>query len=249
MENKATSATFRFFGSLNDFLPRVKRNVPNPYTFRGNPSVKDAIEALGVPHPEVDLILVKDQPVTFGYLLQAGDEIAVHPAGVETPVPEDYFLRPPIPAVPGIILDVHLGKLAKALRLFGFDTLYRNNYHDQEIAQLAAGDNRVVLTRDVGLLKQKLVTYGYWLRSQQLEPQLQEVLRYFNLQDKYQPFTRCLDCNGNLETVSKAEIVNQLPPKTKMYFEKFFRCTNCQKVYWQGSHFDRMQQFVAKFKG
>ncbi|GAB3536463.1 Mut7-C RNAse domain-containing protein [Pontibacter brevis] len=216
------------------------------YRFTGTPAVKDAIEAIGVPHPEVGVILVNDLPVPFSYPLQAHDKVAVYPADANQNWPGGFSLQAKPPTPERFVLDVHLGKLVRALRMLGFDTCYENDYSDRTIANIAATEERIVLTRDVGLLKQKTIRWGYWLRSQHLEEQLAEVVNYFNLQRHFTPFTRCMACNGNIKEVSKEAVVAQLPPKTKLYFDEFFQCDSCNRVYWKGSHYERMQQFIQQ---
>ncbi|SMO76415.1 Mut7-C ubiquitin/RNAse domain-containing protein [Solitalea koreensis] len=184
------SASFRFYGGLNDFLPIERRNSWFSYSFWGTPSIKNAIEAIGPPHPEVDLVLVNDVPVKFSYLLQKGDRIEVHPL-----LNGGFFSKNDEQVSNKFILDVHLGKLARSLRLLGFDTTYDNFYEDETIVKTAKAENRIVLTRDLLLLKNGDVARGYWIRSQHSEEQLKEVIRYFNL-SKFKPFKRCLECNG-----------------------------------------------------
>jgi len=241
-------ADFIFHGNLNDFLRPREKNTTLKYPFSNLPAVKDAIEALGVPHPEVDVILINQTPAGFMQPLHPHDQVAVYPAIPRRTWPAGYSLQANLPAAAGFVLDVHLGKLAKSLRLLGFDTCYQNNYSDKAIADIAARDNRRVLTRDIGLLKQKKINWGYWLRSQHTEEQLAEVLTYFNLKNNLAPFTRCLACNGELTTVSKEAVWELLPPKTKQYFNQFYQCPTCRRVYWQGSHFDRMQEFVSRIR-
>lgn len=156
-------------------------------------------------------------------------------------------LCPPTPAGEPIrfILDVHLGKLAHWLRLLGFDTLYRNDYDDPEIVAIAAAEERTILTRDVGIIKRRAVTRGYLIQSTDVKEQLREVLTYYHLHDQLQPFHRCPVCNGLLEAVAKATILERLEPKTIRYYDTFFQCTNCSKLYWQGTHYERMQAFIA----
>jgi len=242
------TASFRFFGTLNDFLPKAQKEKEIRYSFGGSPAVKDAIEALSVPHPEVNAILVNAQPVAFNYLLQAEDTVEVYSQKHFPEWPHAPKLRAECPEPVAFILDVHLGKLAKSLRLLGFDTVYENNYDDQTIAGRAAGENRIVLTRDVGLLKLKIVQWGYWLRSQNSEKQLAEVLAYYNLLPQLQPFTRCLVCNGPLQNVPKEAVLGQLPSKTKLHFQEFHQCQTCRRVFWKGSHYQRMEAFVQQLK-
>ena len=241
-------ATFRFYGSLNDFLPKSQRESLITYNFKGSPSVKDLIEAIGVPHPEVAGIMANGVAVDFTYSLQPEDEVEVFPAGTEALMQTDKKLQPPLPGEIRFVLDVHLGKLAKNLRILGFDTVYDNAYHDREIARLAADENRIVLTRDVDLLKQKIIKWGYWLRSQHLEEQLTEVISYFGLEARLKPFTRCLECNGVILPVAKELVWEELPPNTRRYFHEFYRCENCRRVYWKGSHYECMEAFIRRFQ-
>jgi uncharacterized protein with PIN domain len=232
-------AHFRFSYSLNDFLSGQKKNKPIVYAFNGTPSVKDAIEAIGIPHTEVDVILVNETPVDFSYGLQDGDKVSVYPlASISARTPNSLT---PVPHYPlRFIADVHAGKLAKALRMLGFDTCYRNNIDDRNLAKIAEKENRVVLTRDIGLLKHAKVKWGYWLRSQQTNQQLLEVNTRFDLTPFISPFTRCIECNGLIESIEKDEVIQQLPPRTAEYFNEFYRCSNCQRVYWKGSHYENM---------
>jgi uncharacterized protein with PIN domain len=229
------TAEFRFYAELNDFLPQTKRNVPFDYSFSDNPGIKDCIEALGVPHPEVDLIWVNDQSVTFTYKLKDGDAVAVYP------------LRPKHLPHTNFILDIHLGKLAKYLRMLGFDVLYENNYRDIEIINIAQKQHRIILTRDVGLLKDGRVIQGYWVRHITVIAQVKEIITRFDLADKIAPFTRCLACNGKLAKVAKAKIMHLLPADTKRYYQEFYQCSKCQKIYWQGSHYKDMINNINKY--
>jgi len=241
-------ATFRFYEELNDFLPKAKKRVAFVYPFGGTPSIKDAIEAIGVPHVEVDLILVNSQPVDFSYRLQDSDVVSVYPVFESLDISGASPLREKTLREVKFILDVHLGKLAKYLRLFGFDTTYRNDNDDNEIIRLSLAEHRIILTRDVGLLKVKTVTHAYFVRDQNAKGQLVEVLNRFDLYGAIDPFNRCIKCNGMLEPVEKEEIIQQLEPLTKKYFDKFFRCRECRSILWEGSHFDRMQSFIAAIR-
>ncbi|PTX18379.1 hypothetical protein C8N40_106179 [Pontibacter mucosus] len=240
------TATFRFHGSLNNFLPKRRRGSAIHYTFNGTPAIKDSIEALGVPHPEVDVILVNHKPVAFSYLLQEGDVVEVYPVETGRSWPAGYTMEEKNPPPHRFVLDVHLGTLAKSMRMLGLDTHYQTDLADAAIARIAVAEERVVLTRDVGLLKQKSITWGYWLRSQHTEEQLEEVIRRYSLQPSFRPFARCLACNVPVQQVRKEEVLEQLPPKTKLYFEEFYRCPSCSRVYWKGSHYERMQEFVTR---
>ena len=218
------------------------------YDFEGNPSVKDAIEAIGVPHTEIDLILVNTKSVTFSYHIQNKDMISVYPVFESLDISNATHLREKSLRRPKFILDVHLGKLAKYLRIFGFDTLYENDYDDFEIISISKAEKRAILTRDVRILKNKAVTHGYWIRSNSPVEQLTEVILRFDLFSNIKPFYRCLTCNGLIRKTSKESVMNKLQPKTRLYYEEFYRCSSCEKVYWKGSHYHKMMNFVEDIR-
>src|SRR5215217_2077061 len=225
-------AQFKFHSTLVDFIrPRNKQSAIQ-YSFTNRPSIKDAIEAIGIPHVEVKEIVVNGKTAGFNHRLNADDMVEVYP------YTQIYLLSPKF------ILDVHLGKLARLLRLLGFDTLYQNDYTDKTIAALANGDDRIVLTRDIGLLKHKSIKSGYWLRSQQPIKQLDEVLYRFDLKNKIAPFKRCMVCNGMIEIVKKESVIDQLQTNTAAWFNEFYQCRSCKKIYWKGSHHERMIDLV-----
>lgn len=204
------------------------------------------IESLGVPHPEVDLILVHGESVGFDYLAQDRDRISVYPYFQQLDINALSQVRPaPYPAAQ-FVLDVHLGKLATYLRLLGFDALYHRDYDDQELAQLSSQEQRILLTQDRGLLKRSIVTHGYIVRSADPEQQVKEVLERFSLHDAVAPLERCPRCNGRLTTVDKATVVDQLPPLTRLHYDEFSRCQCCQQVYWKGAHYGRIQQLISR---
>ncbi|MEN8217408.1 MAG: Mut7-C RNAse domain-containing protein [Pseudomonadota bacterium] len=235
---------FRFYAELNDFLPPERQMRGFEQSVDKNPSVKDTIEALGVPHTEVDLILVNGESVDFAYLLQEGDRVSVYPVFEAIDITPLSRVRPQPLREIRFILDVHLGKLANYLRLFGFDTLYRNDYEDAQLAEISRNENRILLTRDMGLLKRSLVTHGYFLRETDPKRQLREILRRFDLFKLITPFNRCVNCNGLTHPVDKADIREQVQADTLEYYDKFCRCDACGKIYWQGSHYKKMQAFV-----
>jgi hypothetical protein len=142
------------------------------------------------------------------------------------------------------ILDVHLGKLAKYLRLCGFDTFYKINCNDDEIISISVLDKRIILTRDKELLKNKKVILGFWIRSQHPEEQMKEVFRKFDLRKFVRPFTRCLECNGILEDIPKEEIIHRLMPNTRQYYDEYKKCSVCDHIYWKGSHYERMKKYI-----
>jgi len=247
MQNeKPYSAQFRFYEELNDFLLPERRKVAFDYRFDKSPSIKDAIEALGVPHTEVDLILVNSEAVSFDYKLQDRDRVSVYPKFEAIDISEMNKLRPAPLRDPKFILDVHLGKLAKLMRMLGLDCLYETNFADDTIIRLAQQQDRIILTRDKGILKHKVVTHGHYVRATDPQLQLIEICRHFDLQDQLKPFTRCLKCNSELKPIDKQKILHQLDEQTKQYYDDFYFCGTCQKIYWQGSHYDNMQTTIDK---
>jgi uncharacterized protein with PIN domain len=240
-------ARFRFYAELNDFLPPERRYVEFPYSFLDIATVKDRIESLGVPHTEVDLILVNSQPVDFSYRVRDGDRVSVYPVFEAFDIGEVARLRPEPLRDPRFVLDTHLGKLAAYLRMTGLDTLYRNTYADEELAALSSGEGRILLTRDVGLLKRGTVTHGYFVRETDARRQLEEVIGRFDLARLLRPFTRCMRCNSKLEAVTKDAVRDWLPPHTSELYDEFRRCPECGRVYWKGGHYRRMQQWLKSF--
>lgn len=231
------AATFRFYEELNDFLPPRQRRSDRLYRFDGHPSVKNAIESQGIPHTEVDLILVDGQSVDFDYHLRDGDRVAVYPTFERFDITPLVRLRERPLRNTRFVVDVNLGKLARRLRMLGFDTLYRNDYGDAQIAEIAAREHRIVLTRDRRLLHHGRITHGYWVRSVDPDEQALEVVRRLQLEASVRPLRRCLDCNGRIHPVPKAEVLHRLEPLTRRHYTDFYRCEHCAKVFWKGSHY------------
>ena len=239
-------AFFRFYAELNDFLPPRRRNAVVLYAFKHRASIKDMIEALGVPHPEVDLILVDGASVDFDYVVQDEDRIGGYPPSVARDLAAPSYVRPePLPQA-RFVLDTHLGKLAAYLRLLGFDTLYRNDYHDDELAHVSGSERRILLTRDQNLLKRRVVTYGYYVRETTPRRQVVEILRRFDLFSSIAAYQRCIRCNGVLQPVPKEAILDQLAPKTQQYYDAFHLCQSCGQIYWKGSHYEPLQRFIEQ---
>ena len=233
-------AEFRFYAELNDFLPAGRRAVPVPLAFSPGATVKDLIESLGVPHTEIDLIMANGHSVDFAYRVQDGDRISVYPVFEAVDVSPIVRLRPEPLRQPRFVLDAHLGRLVRYLRLAGFDALYRNDVSDDELVRISLDEKRTLLTRDVGLLKRGVLTHAYFVRDARPKEQLLEVLRRFDLFGTLAPFQRCLACNGVLQTVGKDQIAHLLPPRTRLYYHEFQMCPDCHKLYWKGSHYQRL---------
>jgi uncharacterized protein with PIN domain/sulfur carrier protein ThiS len=240
-------ASFRFYEELNDFLKKQYRKHRFNITFHGATTVKDAIESLGVPHTEVDLITVNGNSVNFSYRIQNNDDIAVYPVYESFDISELQLLRNHVKREPKFILDVHLGKLVKYLRMAGFDCLYESSLNDSEIINISLLQKRIILTRDKGILKNGKVTHGMFIRATMPKEQFREVISRLQLERFIKPFSRCTACNELIYRVDKEEIINQLLPLTRNYYSDFYQCSGCKKIYWEGSHFKRMKQFLDNF--
>jgi len=237
---------FRFYGALNDFLKPELRQKTILHPISGNQSAKDAIEAAGIPHTEAAMIVANGRPVGFDYKVVHGDRLAVYPPFSALPIDPAHDLQPHPSPPHRFVADAHLGKLARYLRMLGFDCLYRRDFSDQAIIARSTQENRIILTRDIGLLKNKRASLGYFVRSQRPEKQLAEIMNRYQLYEEARPFERCMVCNGTLEPVEKRQIENMLQPKTAQYFERFYRCDACGKIYWKGSHYDNMKDFIRR---
>ena len=238
---------FHFRGDLPFFVrpkPGVSQFVRQR---RGKTSVKDAIEACGVPHPEVDLILINGAPVTFRHCLESDAAIDVYPVSAGA----DLFPKARLQqrGVARFVADGHLGKLTRDLRLLGIDVAYRPVASDAELVALSVAENRALLTRDRLLLMRAAVASGYYPRSQMAREQTREVLDRFDLRGIIAPFARCLRCNGSLVAVSKSDVLDKLEPLTKIHYEVFRRCRQCGQIYWSGSHFEKLQKRVERLLG
>jgi uncharacterized protein with PIN domain len=239
------TAWFRFYEELNDFLPARRKKQSFSYSFSGNPSVKDIIESLGVPHAEIDMILVNSLPVGFSYKLNDADQVSVYPVFESLNISGITHLKARPLRIVKFIPDVHLGRLVKYLRLSGFDTYYDENLNDRQIIDISISEKRIILTRDRGLLKNKLVTHGYWVRSVDPKKQFKEIVIRFDLKKSIKPFTRCMECNTILRDISKNDISGMLMPKTRQFYEDFRQCPGCKRIYWAGSHYEKMKKQLA----
>ena len=236
----------RFYEELNDFLPIDRCKIEFEHRLNRKTSIKDLIESLGVPHPEVEIILVNGRSVDFDYIVQKNDQISVYPMFESFDITPLLRLRPKPLRGTRFILDTNLGRLARYLRLLGFDCLYRNDYEDAEVAKIASQQHRIVLTRDRFLLRRKIITHGYFVRSVHPREQVREVLQRLDLYRSIAPFTRCSRCNGALIKTSKDTVIDRLEPLTKLYYNDFRICRDCDQIYWSGSHQDRARQLISE---
>jgi uncharacterized protein len=234
----------KFHGDLPFFLGPKTRRETVERALREKTSVKDVIESCGVPHPEVDLILVDGQPVDFHHTLRTDADVDIYPVG-PTRFPENHLQ---VSNSTKFVADGHLGKLARDLRLLGFDVAYDRDADDRQLLATMRERNRALLTRDRRLLMHAIVQHGYYLRSQNPINQTIEVLRRFALFSAIAPFTRCLRCNAPLQKVAKADVIQKLEPLTKIYYEQFRRCTGCDQIYWAGSHFSKLQKRLEEIR-
>ena len=233
-------------GDLDFFLRSAARGQSIERKLGEKTSVKDVIESCGVPHPEVDLILVSGQPVDFNYAITRDADVELYPVGTGTPQFKEQRLQPT--TVSSFVADGHLGTLARNLRLLGFDVAYDPQAEDRQLLTIMKRENRALLTRDRRLLMHAVVETGYYPRSQDADEQTVEVIRRFDLFRSLAPFTRCLRCNAPLQKVSKADVIEKLEPLTKIYYEQFRRCTDCGQIYWAGSHFSKLQKRLQKIR-
>ena len=236
----------RVYAELNDFLPAELRGVTMRRAFRPHQTVKDVIEAAGVPHTEVDLVVVDGEPVDFSHRPTSGDRIAAYPMFETLDLTPIARLRPAPLRDPRFVVDVNLGRLARMLRLLGLDVRFDPCLHDEALARISRDERRVLLTRDRGLLKRRQVTHGLFVREDRPLDQVLAVVRRLELARRLAPFTRCLRCGGVLSPVDKEEVIERLEPLTKRHYDDFHRCESCAQLYWRGSHHARLAQVVEE---
>lgn len=226
---------FRFHGELNDFLAPPRRDIEFDHPAGTTNTIKHVVESLGVPHTEIARVAVNGNPSSLSERVAQGEHIDVFPYAVPVRLDHAQF-----------VIDGHLGRLAAYLRMLGFDTWYDRFADDVLLASIASSERRVLLTRDVGLLKRREVETGYWVRCDDPHGQLREVSQRFGLTPQFNPFRRCMECNGALYPVPKEEIKDLLPPHTRETKTEFSRCANCRRIFWRGSHYARMLEHIRK---
>jgi len=238
------SFTFRLYAELNDFLPKDNRQKPFRQSFKTPVTVRETIESLGIPLSEVDLILVNGESAPMSHSLKENDNISIYPVFESMDISSKTKVRDKALRETKFILDCHLGKLAKYLRMLGFDTLYSNSFEDDEIIDIADEQHRIILTRDKLLLRSQKISHGYYIRTIDKHEQLKEVVRKFDLHSQFLSFTRCMTCNSCLQKVNKEDIIHKIEPETATIYNEFYMCKPCDKVFWRGSHFKRMEQYI-----
>jgi uncharacterized protein with PIN domain len=240
------TCSFRFYGELNNFLPPVRRGHAIAALCARAATTKHMIEAIGVPHTEVELLLVNGAPARFDRLLEHGDRLAVYPHFTALDLAGLARVREPLPGQLRFVADAHLGGLARFLRMAGFDTLYNNNFMDGDIEQISLTENRIVLTRDRELLKRRGVTHGCYVHSIRSGEQFREIAQRLTLANSIRPFTLCLKCNAPLHAVAREQVLDRLPPSVRLHHTEFSMCDVCQGVFWKGSHWQRMNAALAE---
>jgi hypothetical protein len=238
----------RAYAELNDFLAPEIRGATVRRPFRPHQTVKDVLEAMGIPHTEIDLILVNGDPAGFDQRPTAGDRIAAYPMFEALDVGSAARLRPVPLREPRFVVDVNLGRLARLLRVLGLDVWWSSDADDATLAHISLDEQRILLTRDRGLLKRRAITHGLFVHSQDPEEQTLEVIRRLDLRQRLSPLSRCLHCNGKLAVVAKHEVVDQLEPLTRQYYEEFSRCAECGRIYWAGSHHAKLVGLVERLR-
>ncbi|MBN1794187.1 MAG: hypothetical protein JW844_04405 [Candidatus Omnitrophica bacterium] len=233
-----------FYGDLSLFLARRGAASISVQLAGDRVSIKDLVESLGVPHTEIDALFVNDRAVGFSHRISGNKRVRVYPDASRVRFAGVKKLRPTNPHKPAFLVDVHLGKVARMLRLLGFDTVFDPALDDTGIIDAAVKSRRIILTRDKGILKQRRVRYGYYVRGDSLTERMRGIVRRYDLTGKIKPFARCVGCNGRLRRVRKERVLSELEPLTRRYYDEFYRCISCGKIYWEGSHHPRILAFI-----
>ena len=241
-------ALFRFYEELNDFLPSERRKQTFAQAFESPVPVRHLIENLGVPHTEVELILVNGNSVGLDYPVENNDRVSVYPVFESFDVTPLLRIRSKPLRRLRFLADAHLGKLTHYLRMLGFDTLFFNDLGDAALATLAVNEKRVLLTRDKALLMHKKINQGCYIRSGVPKQQLLQVFKRLDLTSEMRPFSLCMECNGSLQNVEKSQIVKTLPEGVALRYNEYWRCEGCQRIYWKGHHFQAMQKWINSLK-
>jgi len=240
------TASFRFYEELNDFLPVNRRKQPIPVTFDAPAPVRHLIETLGVPHTELEIILLNGESVGLEQQVTDGDRVSVYPMFESLDVTPLLRLRPDPLRCPRFLADAHLGRLAGYLRMLGFDTLFPRNLDDGEMASRAAGEHRILLTRDRALLMHRVVTHGCYIRQRFPRNQIGYLVGRLDLCGLIHPFSRCIRCNGMLQGVARETVAEELPGHVREVCDEIMRCQDCRQIYWKGSHYEKMREFIGK---
>ncbi|WP_067888321.1 Mut7-C RNAse domain-containing protein [Nocardia vaccinii] len=244
----AEDVELRVYAELNDFVPSAARYAAQSRPIRPHQTVKDIVEAAGIPHTEIDLMLVNGESVDFGHHPRPGDRLSAYPVFETLDIGQLTRVRPRPLRDPRFIVDVNLGGLARLMRLMGLDARCRWDADDTALAEAASAEHRILLTRDHGLLKRRNVTHGVLVHSDRPFEQIVEVIRRLDLADHLTPFSRCLRCGGVVADVAKQDIIDNLEPLTRNYYDTFRQCQECGRIYWEGSHQQRLNDLITEIR-
>ncbi|MBL7102598.1 MAG: Mut7-C ubiquitin/RNAse domain-containing protein [Desulfobacteraceae bacterium] len=244
-----SEAIFRFYEELNDFMSPERRKRDFETAFKGRESVKDMIEALGAPHTEVDLILVNGKSENFGYIVQDGDRISVYPVFESLDIRDVTHLRQIPLRKTRFIADINIRDIVKYMRALGFDVYYDASLSPRDIIRISKKEMRTILTQSRNLLKFRNVTHGIFIRPGTTIEQIRGIIDFLSLREVITPFSRCLRCNNPLVRVSKESVFERIPPKTREFCNEYSYCNACDKIYWKGTHFDRIKEVIDKILG
>jgi uncharacterized protein with PIN domain len=241
-----STATLRFYAELNDFLPRDRRQRPWTIEFADPAPVRHLIEGCGVPHTEVDLVVRDGHSIDLETLVGPGERIAVYPMFEALDIRRALRLRPKPLRPLRFVADAHIGALSRRLRMLGFDTLWQNDIGDAELVRLASREHRVLLTRDRRLLMRRSVTHGCYIRATSTDAQLAYLVERLQLCSEIAPFSRCLVCNGRMVADEFKTIQDSVPPGVRRTQTRYWRCNECAKVYWRGTHWAAMARRISE---
>jgi uncharacterized protein with PIN domain len=239
----------RFDEELWLFLAARDRRARTRVAYDGTSSLGHVVESLGVPLTEVGTLRVDGERVATSHRPRDGALVEVSPIVRPQPVPMSEpdpnsaaGSTPDGETMPRFLLDVHLGTLARRLRLLGLDAAYRCDSDDDALLREANVEQRVLLTQDRGLLRRRRLWFGAFVRGANPDQQLADVLDRFA--PDLAPWTRCLACDGLLTQVPKREVEDELQPGTRRTYDAFARCRSCGRVYWPGAHYARLTEIV-----
>jgi uncharacterized protein len=239
-----TLVSVRLYAELNDRLSPEAQMKPFPVTVPPPGSIRELFSAIPVPEEKVELVLVNGQSVDLDHKVQDGDSVSVYPIFESFDVASLVRLRDHPLRESRFVLDTHLGKLATFLRMLGFDALYRSDYHDDELLAISTNEGRILLSRDRELVSSGQLTRAYRVCETDPHAQVREVVDRIDLRGSLRPFIRCMRCNTLLQPVEKEAILERLPPRIQELYNEFQLCPTCDRVYWKGSHYGRMSEFI-----
>ncbi|MCD6561598.1 MAG: Mut7-C ubiquitin/RNAse domain-containing protein, partial [Deltaproteobacteria bacterium] len=242
-------AHFRFYEELNDFLPEQRKKTDFEAGFKDKRTIKDMIESIGVPHPEIDLILVNGKSVNFDYILRDKDRVSVYPTFESINIADVTRLKKRPLKKSRFIADINLRDIVRYMRAMGLDLYFDPSLPPRGIIEISKKEKRIILTKSKKLLKFKDVTHGIFLRPGSTEEQIRYVIDYLDIRMDVRPFSRCLGCNNLLENIQKQKIKDRIPPKTMAFCNKYSYCRRCDKIYWEGTHVFRMKKVIEKILG